>query len=155
VARLVMMDADIVALEEPELNLRYDTQIALRELLSNLERNGILRQIFLTSHSPAFELSPFFYAILPSASGPRVERRARETARQFTSPDVDMPPNGARAPLSYVTTEGLVRVPKRVTTAMGLEHGGGVVFLVSKDGLHYMLTDDQYGDLLESPGASS
>lgn len=151
IARLVMTGADIVAIEEPELNLRYKAQLRLREILSDLVagQQG-LSQLLLTSHSPAFEMEEMFYALKRSPDGPRVERRPRSEARLFTQPEVEVPPEGARAPLSYVTTDGLVLVPEEVRKTLGLEHGGGVVFIQEKDTGHYrMLTDDQFLDVLE------
>lgn len=42
-------------------------------------------------------------------------------------------PHGS-APVSYVTGEGLVRLPRFVMNALGLPHGGGVVFYKHKGG---------------------
>ena len=39
-------------------------------------------------------------------------------------------PAPKEAPLSYVTPEGYVKVPKFVMEALEIENGGGVVFLV-------------------------
>jgi hypothetical protein len=150
VARLVMTGADIVALEEPELNLRYKAQLYLRDVLADSTSTVDGTQMLITSHSPAFELEPHFYAILHSDDGPRVEQRPRAQALRFTDPEVHLPPQGARAPLSYVTTDGLVHVPDDVRKALGLEQGGGVVFVEEKDSKHFrMLTDDQFCDLIE------
>jgi hypothetical protein len=70
------------------------------------------------------------------------------------SPAVETPPAGARAPLSYVTTEGLVRLPDHVREELGLLEGGGVAFVREKDHGHYrLLTDAQFLDLLEPWGS--
>jgi hypothetical protein len=54
------------------------------------------------------------------------------------------------APLSYVTREGVVRIPDEVRKALGLEQGGGVCFVPEKDDKHYrMLTNAQFWDLFE------
>lgn len=150
-ARLALTSADIVAIEEPELNLRYLAQLRLRELLNELADSNLgASQILLTSHSPAFEAEEMFYAMRRSPSGPIIERRPREQARSFTLPEVEVPTSSASAPLSYVTTEGLVLVPEDVRGTLGLEHGGGVVFVRERDTGHYrMLTNDQFLDMLE------
>jgi predicted ATPase len=151
VARLVMTGADIVAVEEPELNLRYAAQLRLRDVLDRIVgADGEPTQLLLTSHSPAFEQEPTFYAISRGAGGPQVTRRPRDQARDFTIPETQMPPAGARAPLSYVTSDGLVEIPEDVRKALHLEHGGGVFFVPEKDDQHYrMLTNAQFWDLFE------
>jgi hypothetical protein len=150
-ARLLMTGADIMAVEEPELNLRHNAQLRLREVFRQLVSDSQgPSQLFLTSHSPAFESREIFYALTRTPDGPRVEKRPSSEAFRFTLPETHVPPAGARAPLSYVTSDGLVLVPEDVRQKLGLEHGGGVVFVREKDAGHYrMLTDDQYQDLFE------
>lgn len=154
--RLLMTGADIAAVEEPELNLRYRAQLQLREVLRAIVGGATgPAQLLLTSHSPAFEIEPTFYALLPSPDGPRIERRPREQALRFTDPEVHAPPEGARAPLSYVTTDGLVRVPEDVRRQLGLQQGGGVAFVEEKETGHFrMLSDAQFLDLIETSGES-
>jgi hypothetical protein len=153
VARLVMTGADIVAIEEPELNLRWKAQHRLRDALREImSGEGGLSQLFVTSHSAAFEFEPMFYAISRSADGPHLERRPAADAPRLLNPEVERPPEGASAPLSYVTTEGLLRVPDEVRAALGLSQGGGVTFVEEKDHKHFrMLSDEQFLDLIE-PG---
>lgn len=150
-ARLLLTGADIIAVEEPELNLRYSAQLRLRDVMNSLVGKGDgPSQLLLTSHSPAFELEPTFYALTRGAEGPHVKQRPIAEARDFTTPEMQMPPAGARAPLSYVTTDGLVQVPEDVRKALHLEHGGGVCFVPEKDDQHYrMLTNAQFWDLFE------
>jgi predicted ATPase len=150
-ARLLLSGADIIAIEEPELNLRYSSQLRLRDVMKGLIGEGDgPSQLLLTSHSPAFELEPMFYALSRSAEGPHVTRRPSELAREWTTPELQIPPAGARAPLSYVTSDGLVQVPEDVRKALHLEHGGGVCFVPEKDDQHYrMLTNAQFWDLFE------
>jgi hypothetical protein len=113
-ARLMMTGADIVAVEEPELNLRYNAQLRLSEVFNQLVGGGQGPQLLLTSHSPAFESRETFYALTRSPQGPHVEERPRADALRFTTPETSVPPAGARAPLSYVTSEGLVLIPEDV-----------------------------------------
>lgn len=154
-ARLLVTSADVVAVEEPELNLRWAAQHQLREALAAIAgARGGPSQMFVTSHSPAFEFAPIFYLIERTPEGPSVSRRAKEQARLVLSPGVETPPAGAHAPLSYVTTEGLVRLPDHVREDLGLMGGGGVAFVREKDHGHYrVLTDDQFLDLIEPQGS--
>lgn len=154
-ARLLVTSSDIVAVEEPELNLRWAAQHQLREALAAIAgARGGPSQMFVTSHSPAFEFAPIFYLIERTPEGPCASRRAKDQAQLFLSPGVETPPAGARAPLSYVTTEGLVRLPDHVRADLGLLEGGGVAFVREKDHGHYrVLTDEQFLDLIEPQGS--
>jgi predicted ATPase len=141
---LLMTNASIVAVEEPELNLRYTLQLELRESLRRLVgSSGGPSQIFLTSHSPAFESGDTFYAMRAAPDGPTIERRPVAEAAQFTEHLVDVP--RGRAPLSYVTSEGLVKLPDGVRKQLGIEQGGGVVFR-KRDDVPYveLLTNEQF-----------
>lgn len=155
VARLALTGADIGGTEEPELNLRWDAQHRLRDALREIVgHEGGPSQLFVTSHSDTFEFEPTFYALSRTADGPSVARRPAEQAPQMLNPVVKRPPDGARAPLSYVTSDGLVRVPDDVRWELGLEKGGGVTFVQEKDHGHFrMLTDEQFLGLIET-GAS-
>lgn len=148
---LLVTNARVLAVEEPELNLRFENQLRLREILERLSASGSPRmQLLLSSHSPAFEVEPCFYALRRTPDGPQVERRPREQARQFLMPEVAVPPGGSGAPVCYVSTDGLVQVPPEVREVLGLMGGGGVVFVREKDHGHYrMLTDEQFLDMLE------
>lgn len=141
--------ATIVGIEEPELNLRYTLQLRLREVLSGLVGGpGGLDQLFLTSHSDAFEAGTHFYFMEPRPDGPRVEKRGVEGARTalgITTQGALPDPN---AVLCYLSTDGVVRVPARIRDAIGLPRGGGVVF-VGRDGGVEMMSDDTFADRFE------
>ncbi len=150
---LAMAGPSIVGIEEPELNLRWSAQHRLRDMLRDLcSGDDGPRQVLVTSHSSAFEFEPTFYGLSLGASGPEVRRRPKEEAPRLLNPEVERPPEGARAPLSYVTRDGLVRVPDDVRGALGVADGGGVTFVEGKDGLFYMLGDTQVLAMIE-PGA--
>lgn len=149
-ARLVMTGADILAVEEPELNLRWSVQRALRDALAEIATSpDAPSQLILTSHSGQFEREPPFYLLTRSEDGPRAHKVSAEEAWEFTQPAAPSPLSSARAPRGYLTTEGLVQVPPEVQEKLGLAHGGGVVFVSDKDGHYRMLTNDQYADLFE------
>lgn len=149
-ARLLRNDATIVAIEEPELNLRFDLQCRVRDVLAQIVASPAgPAQIFLTSHSPAFESGECFYAMRATDHGPVVERRKVEEAPLFTTHLLEGHPPGSRAPLSYVSSEGLVQLPESIRKELGLEHGGGVVIL-KRDQAPYVefLTNEQFLDLM-------
>lgn len=155
VGRMIMTEATILAVEEPELNLRYTRQVQLREILAELVgAGGGPVQLFLTSHSSAFESPGGFHGLRSTADGPEVDRRPSSEAGAFTGGQGTalVPPPGARAPLCYVSSEGLVLVPEQVRERLGIRGGGGVYFLFRKDTQHYeMLTSEQFLELFEDP----
>jgi hypothetical protein len=147
VARLILSRADIVAIEEPELNLRHTLQERLREIFLRIAASVDGQQIFLTSHSYAFETGTF-YAMDATPDGPVVTKRSSELARAYTGYPAEATPVGASAPVSYVNNEGLVRVPAPVLGRLGLQHGGGVVFVERDDGHVEMLSNAQYFEVV-------
>lgn len=89
IGHMLMTNATLVAVEEPELNLRYSLQQRLREIFANLVGvPGGPTQLFLTSHSPAFESGPHFYFMKPTPAGPVVERcKVKEAIAAVDFPD--------------------------------------------------------------------
>jgi predicted ATPase len=133
--QIVMSGASLLAVEEPELNLRYTHQHRLRALLQEIVDDGRgPTQLFLTSHSAAFEGQSPFYGMTAAPEGPQVHRYPPDLAARFTGQDAGAAPSTEGAPLSYVSTEGIVRVPPTVLQQMGLARGGGVVFCPAGDG---------------------
>jgi hypothetical protein len=154
IGRMIMTGATMLAVEEPELNLRYTRQLLLREILADLVgADEGPAQLFITSHSAAFESPRGFHALSSTADGPVADRRPSSEAGVFTAQEnVLVPPAGASAPLCYVSSEGLVLVPEDVRQRLGIHGGGGVYFIRRKDNGHFeMLTDEQFLALLEDP----
>ncbi|WP_437640314.1 AAA family ATPase [Sorangium sp. So ce854] len=152
-ARLVMTGADIIGVEEPELNLRWTAQRALRDVMDELAADPEApSQLLITSHSGQFEQHPPFYLLARSEDGPRIRKVSAVEAWEFTEPAAPSPPSSVRAPHGYMTMEGVVQVPPEVQERLGLSHGGGVVFVRGADGHYRMLTNDQYADLFEERG---
>ncbi len=154
-ARLIVTPADIMAIEEPELNLRWSVQRALHDLLLRVGREPGGPQFFLTSHTGHFEQAATSYLLTRTDGEPRIHKTSAQQAIDYTEPQVISPPAGARAPQGYVTTEGLVQLPVDIRQKLGLGHGGGVVFLEDNDGHHLLLTDAQYLDLFDKPEQTS
>ncbi len=152
VGDVLMTPASLVGIEEPELNLRYSMQERLREVfLQIVGAPGGPSQIFLTSHSPAFESGPTFYFMSPTPDGPVVERRKVEDARVAVDFPADVAPPEGNAVRCYISTEGVVRVPQRIMSAVGLPQGGGVMF-VERDGAVEMMSDERFVDELGLDG---
>jgi len=153
VASLVMSRATLIGIEEPELNLRFDAQLRLREILLDIVSGAEgPRQIFLTSHSPAFEHGDCFYAMRPSPSGPKVERRPGAEATQFTQHNLAQEPITGGAAVGYVSSDGLVRIPEAIRNDLGLQGGGGIVLWKPQGAEHYqLLTNEQFLDAFQGP----
>lgn len=152
---IALKAAPILLLEEPELNLRYDLQLELREMLQQLVRlEGGPRQLFITSHSPAFETDHDFY-LLELRDGVPVIRRTPASERlkvTHTEALSQALPDRPEVNSAYVTREGLVRVPTRILEKLELGSGGGVKFLFNeKSGYVELLTDDQVDALFDAP----
>lgn len=143
---LVTTRSSIVAIEEPELNLRYALQLRLRDLLERelIGKAGGPSQLLITSHSPAFEAGTHFYSMEMTTHGPTISRRPVAEARAATAVDLDAPRSiGPRAP-GYVSSDGLVALPKRVRERLGVEKGGGVMFVDASDLSVEILSDSEY-----------
>jgi AAA15 family ATPase/GTPase len=152
IARLLISHASFVAIEEPELNLRYTLQLRLREVLYEIVKAPVgPQQIFLTSHSPAFEFGEHFYAMSATDNhGPTIKRLPIKTAHFFTEHDADMPNIGETASQCYVSSDRLVRLPEDICKELGIEQGGGIVILKRQDNEHVeLLTNEQFLELFE------
>jgi hypothetical protein len=141
---LLMANASIIAIEEPELNLRYTLQVRLRDLLRRvIGTQAGPSQVFLASHSPAFEVGDTFYAMRPTPQGPTLDKRPVREALAFTEHAAHVP--SGSAPISYVTSEGLVRLPDEILKTLHVEKGGGVVFWKNPGSPYVqLLTNEQF-----------
>lgn len=146
---LLVSGVTIAGVEEPELSLRYTLQLRLREVLKKIVGGpGGLDQIFITSHSDAFEAGSHFYYMEATPDGPRIEKRPVNEARAaigLTDNSELAHPNAA---LCYLSTEGVVRVPERIRYVLGLPKGGGVVFM-QHNGAVEMMSDETFADRFE------
>jgi hypothetical protein len=149
---LLVRNASIVAIEEPELNLRWDPQDRLRQALETLvaapQGAGGLDQIFLTSHSPAFETSDSFWPMEAKGGVPVVSRRpASELSMVLgaTPRHLGLPESTAQA---YATSQGVVKLPEDVAARLGVPHGGGGVFVDAEPAGVRVRSNQQYLDEL-------
>lgn len=153
VGHLLLSGASILAIEEPELNLRYERQEELRDALRHIVEDGRgPGQLFLSSHSPVFEFGPHFYSLEPGPKGPVVYRRPSETAATLLGwgrvPEVF---DGSRAVQSYVSSEGVLKLPQSVMASLELPHGGGVVFELDEAGRTEILSNAKFIERYELP----
>lgn len=149
VARVLLANSAIVAVEEPELNLRYEMQIRLRDMLRDIVASGVgPQQILVTSHSPAFEAGAHFYGIRLTDEGPVVERRPTSEAAAYLQLGTVSPPMQGGT-WGYVSSEGLLRLSDEVRGELGVTQGGGVVVL-KRAGHPYVevLSNEQFLGLL-------
>lgn len=129
IGQMLLSGATILAVEEPEINLRYARQLGLRDALQLLTKDPRgPSQLFLSSHSPAFELSPYFYAMEAHPGGPQVVRRPVDLLTPFLGcAGPEPPPAGAKGVQSYVSGDGLLKLPAPIVEQLRLQGGGGVV----------------------------
>ncbi len=137
--------AAIVIVEEPELNLRWSLQERVRDALRDLVgKEGAPSQLFLTSHSGAFESGDSFYLMQPGPGGPTVERRpVSEVPLVVGGPVAEATVKAPRAP-THVSGEGTLRLPDRIRKAVGVEHGGGVCFVDKGESIVEMMSVDTF-----------
>jgi len=75
IARLLMSNASFVAIEEPELNLRYTLQLRLREIFKEIiEADVGPQQLFLTVIHPPMNLVNIFTPCVKSMTYPTLNR---------------------------------------------------------------------------------
>jgi predicted ATPase len=149
VARVLLANSAIVAVEEPELNLRYEMQLRVRDMLRDIVASGVgPQQILVTSHSPAFEAGAHFYGMRLTDEGPVVERRPTSEAAAYLQLGAVSPPMQGGA-WGYVSSEGLLRLSDEVRAELGVTQGGGVVVL-KREGHPYVevLSNEQFLGLL-------
>lgn len=151
---LCLTDAAFIGIEEPELNLRYSLQERLLTLLEKYGQISPRRQLFITSHSPAFESGRTFFALSLRNGTVIAERRPTSEALAFTGMNhlLETPlPTGKPANTAYISSDGVIRVPERILAELRLPRGGGVVFVPNREtGYIELMTNAQFADLFES-----
>jgi hypothetical protein len=149
-ARVLLANSAIVAVEEPELNLRYELQLRLRDMFREIVESGLgPTQVILTSHSPAFETSETFYAMRLTDMGPTVERRPAQEAVEFLQLPLGVQMPAEHGAYGYVSSDGLLQLSDDIRATLGVEHGGGVVTLKRHDHPYVeVLTNEQFMSLM-------
>ncbi len=149
---VLMRNASIVGIEEPELNLRWALQNRLREALQKLvvepHGSGGVDQIFITSHSPAFETGDSFWLMEAGPRGPTISRRPASALPAVLGAAPEHLGLPERAPQAYVTSQGVVRLPPQVVERLHVDKGGGVFFVNGEPRGVRILSNEQYLDEL-------
>lgn len=153
--QLLITPATLAGIEEPELNLRYTLQKQLLAAFEDIVSSEYgPEQLFLSSHSPAFEAEGHFFAMELEDGVPVLRRVPRARAREFTGMREEedrYPQMHARQPepACYVSSEGLILLPDDVRRKLKLEHGGGVSFIPNKQtGRFELWTTDEIEEWL-------
>ncbi len=127
-AAVLTSRAAIVAIEEPEMSLHPDYQKLVRDVLQEQVQSGLLDQVILESHVPVFD-------------GPEVIRFSRSpdgatsVERQASGKDDELSSRAQQsgAERQWVTPEGFTQLPESMVESLGLQVGGHLWFLRSKD----------------------
>jgi AAA domain, putative AbiEii toxin, Type IV TA system len=125
-AAVLLADAAIVVVEEPELSLDAKSQHLFRDFLARLVQQRRIDQAIIESHVPAFD-GPQVIRFHRDPGGPtRVTRDPSETAAQAA---IRRKAQEAKAEPRYVTRDGYTELPEVMRKDLGLTQGGGLWFL--------------------------
>jgi predicted ATPase len=94
---IALSRADLIAIEEPEMNLSWPTQKKLRLIFKEMveKRETPPSQMFISSHSPLFEFYENFYRVDMNEGRTKVIKAANEERRRLF--DRVLPPSDRRA----------------------------------------------------------
>lgn len=129
--QLILTPAALIGIEEPELNLRYSLQKRLLKAFKKITESDYgPQQIFLSSHSTAFEAEETFFAMEMKDGIPTVTPKPREMAWMYTGVGKGEEDKYAEmyakfpASVNYVSSEGLVLLPEQLRKKLNLQQGG-------------------------------
>jgi hypothetical protein len=116
----------IVAIEEPEMNLSPPHQqmlfVALKALLN--DSNGLLDQLFISSHSPAFEFEETFFDVTFQNGETQVRRAPLAERARYFGQERWGPESGSR-----LNSQNQVTLFPDVVKDMHLERGDLIFFI--------------------------
>lgn len=118
---ILLSDAAILSIEEPELNLDATNQSLLREILADLVERGFKDQIFLESHVATFDAPGVIR--FERENGVIQARRALSSHQQKDSL------SGSGAKDRWATADGYTKLPGEMIDDLRL-HGGGPLWFV-------------------------
>jgi hypothetical protein len=125
-AGVLLAEAAIVAVEEPELSLDAGSQRLFREFLARLVQQRRIDQAIIESHVAAFD-GPQVIRFHRDPGGPtRVTREPTETAEHAA---ITRKAKEAKAEPLWVTRDGYTELPEVMRQDLGLMQGGGLWFL--------------------------
>jgi energy-coupling factor transporter ATP-binding protein EcfA2 len=129
-AAILTSGASVVVIEEPDMSLSQTSQKVLREVLTEQISRGLLDQIIIESHVPAFD----------GADVVRFEREPVGWTTVSTGPSDDETSQRARAAHGapqWVTLDGFTQLPDKMRSELHVEKGGELWFLKDESGKHW------------------
>ncbi len=141
---IALSRADVIAIEEPEMNLSWPTQKKLRLIFKEMVevRDSPPTQIFISSHSPLFAFYENFYRVEMVEGRTQVTRTANEERGRLF--DSLLPPSDRRA--AWVHDENLVILPEYVVDTLGVRQGE-MVYFFPKGKRVMMLNEQDFAEL--------
>ncbi len=130
--QIFLNNYDIVAIEEPEMNLSPDYQKHFLTLLRKLMQDPAtkLKQLFISSHSPYFEFAENFFDVTMDERGTTQVRKRPLAERKTYFPDFDLPGEDSVARLNSMNQ---VELYADVIQDLGLTRGDMVFFIKNED----------------------
>ena len=125
-AGVLLAEAAIVAVEEPELSLDAKSQHLFRDFLARLVELGRIDQAIVESHVAAFDGPHVIRFHRAPGGATRVSRDPTETAEQAALTRRAREQNAQR---QWVTRDGYTELPEAMRQDLGLTQGGGLWFL--------------------------
>ncbi len=148
---IALSRADVVAIEEPEMNLSWPTQKKMRLIFKEMveKQDTPPSQMFIASHSPLFEFYQNFYQVEMIKGRTKVTRTTNEERRQLF--DRVLPPSDKRA--AWLHDENVVILPDYVVGALDVRQGE-IVYFVPKGKQVMMLNEQDFAELTRPEEAS-
>ena len=125
-AGVLLAEASIVAVEEPELSLDAKSQLLFRDFLARLVELGRIDQAIIESHIAAFDGPQVIRFHRAPGGATRVSRDPNETAEQAALSQAARAQDAQR---QWVTRDGYTELPEPMRKDLGLMQGGGPWFL--------------------------
>jgi hypothetical protein len=125
-AGVLLAEAAIVAIEEPELSLDAKSQHLFRDFLAQLVQKRRIDQAIIESHVAAFDGPNVIRFQRDPGGTTRVSRAPSETEAQAALRRKAREQNAER---QWVTRDGYTELPEVMRKDLGLTQGGGLWFL--------------------------
>ncbi len=121
-AAAVCNHGQIVAIEEPELNLSLELQRTLWQQLRSLVHDGTLSQLFVTSHSPLFELEAERFEVT----------RGPDNGTRCTKRGVGLAPALPELSEAKVTRDGNLSLSPEIAARLGIAGETGSAYVYTR-----------------------
>jgi len=130
----------IIAIEEPEMNLSPVGQRMLFSALKALlnDSNGLLDQLFISSHSPAFEFQETFFDVTFEDGETKVRRAPLSERGRYFGEEHWGPDSGSR-----LNSQNQVTLFPDVVEDMSLQRGDLIFFVKNERGFWELCREEQ------------